>query len=480
MYSNVTPYNYEITKNFLYILAQESMEITWHGKVAEDKRGQSVMPGIEARSWLYLAGNPVICTRYTELAVICLSINPNLSQNHVCAEVADLQQNLLWILYDKGHLKNYPMSLMYLGELEENHPTSKGLKCEHLYEEAIQSSKKYYKNHHVYPYTCKGNFYYRHENFRDAFQCWASASDVIRLYNYSRDDEDIYKEFLDIANEQIPHIMKTESSGHSAKSILRDPHCFANLLRFYDGICQWEEGSQTPILHIGWAKQLCFSISKFDYDIRSQVKIVLKSDYETDNDENEIAQDGEIKKNEDVKKSLNDSNDKSDFSALPSLDEITAACGEKLLNPDFLLHGDGVPFTSDDKNGSVEIKEVKSPKLDEKMLSPSAMTPQLPSPCTSTDENKTSDKHDEDQSNDTNNNSGKLDDFDIHTPKKPSVVLKSRKMKGLKDLLLAEKLNTNAISLQITAQSHIGNKKSRSSTSDETGDSTRPKRTRRE
>lgn len=193
------------------------MEITWHGKIAEDKRGQSVIPGIEAHTWLYLAGNPVICTRYTELAVMVLSINPNLSSTSVCAELADLQQQLLWILYDMGHLKNYPMGLMYLGEMEENHPTTDRLKCEQLYEEAIQSSITYYKNHHVYPYSCKGNYYYRHENFRDAFVCWANAGDVIRLYNYSRDDEEIYKEFLDIANEQIPQIMKTESSGHSAK-----------------------------------------------------------------------------------------------------------------------------------------------------------------------------------------------------------------------------------------------------------------------
>lgn len=55
---------------------------------------------------------------------------------------------------------------------------------------------------------------------------------MIRLFIYSRDDEEIYKEFLDIANELIPQIMKWESSGHSAKSILRDPHCFAHLLRF--------------------------------------------------------------------------------------------------------------------------------------------------------------------------------------------------------------------------------------------------------
>jgi menin len=94
------------------------------------------------------------------------------------------------------------------------------MKCEALYEQAIQSSITYYKNHHVYPYSCKGNYYYRKENFRDAFRCWTNASDVIRLYNYSRDDEEIYKEFLDIANEQIPQIMKTESSGHSAKRYL--------------------------------------------------------------------------------------------------------------------------------------------------------------------------------------------------------------------------------------------------------------------
>jgi menin len=226
---------------FLSCVGEETMEITWHGKIAEDKRGQSVIPGIEAHTWLYLAGNPVICTRYTgkykikkikikqillififyfciaELAVMVLSINPSLSSTSVCAELSDLQQHLLWILYDREHLKNYPMGLMYLGEMEENHQTSDRPSCESLYEEAIQSSIAHYKNHHVYPYSCKGNYHYRNENFREAFRCWADAGDVIRLYNYSRDDEEIYKEFLDIANEQIPHIMKTESSGHSAK-----------------------------------------------------------------------------------------------------------------------------------------------------------------------------------------------------------------------------------------------------------------------
>lgn len=500
------------------------MEITWHGKVAEDKRGQSVVPGVEAQTWLYLAGNPIVCTRYTELAAMVLSLNPQLNQTSICAEIADLQQQLLWILYDAGHLNTYPMGIGTLGELEESHPTPHRPSCEQLYEEAIQSAITHYKNHHVYPYSYKGSYYYRRENFRDAFRCWADAGDVIRLYNYSRDDEEIYKEFLDIANEQIPQIMKTESSGHSAKSILRDPHCFANLLRFYDGICQWEEGSHTPILHIGWAKQLCYTISKFDYDIRSQVKIILKSDYGDDNNNKKsevCTTESELKlvdahKQEPVKSPLNGDIKANDFPMLPSLEELTVACGEKILNPDFLLHGGGVPFTeagaddgekpvngnhikNDDAKDSIKSEDsMRSPRIEEKVFSPaqkeamsspqSIASPQLASPSTaSVDDNRSEVmKSEEDHSNDTNNN-GKaesFDEFEIHTPKRPVITLKSRKMKGLKDLLLAEKLNTNAISLQITAQSHIG-KKSRNSAiggggEENFADGARPKRSRRE
>lgn len=446
-----------------------------------------------------------------------LSLNPQLNQTSVCAEIADLQQQLLWMLYDAGHLSTYPMGIGTLGELEESHPTHDRPSCEQLYEEAIQSAITHYKNHHVYPYSYKGSYYYRRENFRDAFRCWADAGDVIRLYNYSRDDGEIYKEFLEIANEQIPQIMKTESSGHSAKSILRDPHCFANLLRFYDGICQWEEGSTTPILHIGWAKQLCYTISKFDYDIRSQVKIILKSQYGDDDNNNKKSEactvDVEAKavegsKLEPMKSPTNGETKPNDFPMLPSLEELTVACGEKILNPDFLLHGGGVPFTEsngDDgeaklngnhekkdevkceesmRSPKIEEKSVFSPALKEALASPQSIaSPQLASPSVSDDRSEVM-KSEEDQSNDTNNN-GKGDsceDFDMHTPKRPVITLKSRKMKGLKDLLLAEKLNTNAISLQITAQSHIG-KKSRSSTTggdEHFADGSRPKRSRRE
>lgn len=148
-----------------------------------------------------------------------------------CLEVAELQQQLLGLLYDMNHLERYPMGLGCLGELEEVSATKGRPTCVELYTAAIASARKYYKNHHVYPYTYQGGYYYRQQKYKDALAAWANAGDVIRLYNYSRDDEEIYKEFLDIANELIPHVMKTESSGHSAKSVLRDPFCFGNLLR---------------------------------------------------------------------------------------------------------------------------------------------------------------------------------------------------------------------------------------------------------
>lgn len=61
---------------------------------------------------------------------------------------------------------------------------------------------------------------------------------------------------------------------------------------------------------------------------------------------------------------------------------------------------------------------------------------------------------------------------------RPTVVLHSQKMKELKDLLLAEKLNTHAISLHLTAQSQVQVGKKGRGESDSY--SVRPKRARRD
>jgi len=252
---------------------KDTVEVTWHGKGSEDKRGLTIDSGIQAKSWLYVAGNPVICSRYTEVAAVVSSINPSISATTDSLEVTSLQQSLLWILNDMGHLTHYPMALGNLADLEELNPTPGRQHCNHIFNEAIEVARRFYGNCHVYPYTYQGGYFYRNRLYKEALESWANAADVIRNYNYSREDEEIYKEFLEIANELIPFVMKVEGSGISARSILKDSECFAHLLRFYDGICQWEEGSTTPVLHIGWAKPLVNTISKFDAQVRSHVAI---------------------------------------------------------------------------------------------------------------------------------------------------------------------------------------------------------------
>lgn len=442
---------------------------------------------------------------------------------------------LLTVLFD------FLYFLGTLGELEEVNPTLGRISCEKLYREAIESARVHYRNHHVYPYTYQGNYYNRLNKYREAFASWANAADVIRLYTYQcRDDEEVYKELLDIANEMIPYVMKTESSGHSARSILRDSEVFANLLRFYDGICQWEEDSLTPILHIGWAKPLVNNICKFDYDVRSQLVInvpeesklpvnrgsslpssrnadhhhaSLSSKSRDESDLNEVkCRKSSVtdpgQENIDgfnvVNNSSNMCNNRHEgvsrekffgivigFSTLifqkcvdqkrssempPTLADLTAACGEKLLNPDFLLQGGGQPFAeqqrlspsnaSNSANGSDQFKH--SSKING---GGEDMTTKATSKSESLIEEASIKSKDIDEmKNSIVNQQARITDeeqtpLDEDDPRKfmlkhPVITLYSQKMKGLKDLLLAEKLNTHAISLQVTAQS-VASKKVR-------------------
>lgn len=272
----------------------------------------------------------------------------------------------------------------------------------------------------------------------------------MRRYDYSRDDGEIYKELLEIANELIPHAVRID------ERLLRQPRCFAYLLRFYDGICQWEEGANTPVLHIGWARPLVNTISKFDASIRAQVIIEC---YETEvKQKEETAQKRETSPEEtlnnnnnnycktkergnaarDLIKSLESKVPSNSTSTHPSIQALTAACSEKILNRDYLLQGGGEPFVAP----------------------PDDALP--PAPSTSQEKPVVEPVVETDSENE-----------------RPRITLYSQKMKGLKDLLLAEKLNTHAISLQLTAQSQVQiGKKSRGG--DDVGVSQRPKRTRRE
>ncbi|XP_066252081.1 menin isoform X1 [Euwallacea similis] len=457
----------------------ETAEVTWHGKGNEDKRGQEVGKGVSARSWLYVNNKPVVCTRQMEVAAIISAINPSLNANFDATEIALLQQELLWLMYDLGHLKKYPMALGNLGDLEEISSQRPEISCSSLYEEAIESARRYYNNQHVYPYTYQGGFYFRRQKYKEAFESWANASDVIRWYNYSRDDEEIYKEFLEIANEHIPSIMKSESSGFEAHTILKKPECFANLLKFYDGICQWEEGSATPVLHIGWAKPLVNTISKFDADVRAQVNIVCDS-FEEKLKKNGSIYNSSINNNNYEKENVSSSakpvlheEQSSTSNFHPTIEALTAACSEKLLNPEFLLQGDGSPFVGMESCAELDIKpetHIKQEDLGGEYTKPTV-------PVKKEEEEKENGKPGTSKSPDSQSKHGDYEE----EPKRvrPTVVLHSQKMKQLKDLLLAEKLNTHAISLHLTAQSQVQvGKKGRSDSIDTS--TVRPKRSRRD
>ena len=46
-----------------------------------------------------------------EVAALVSSINPAINSNYDSIEIGALQQELLWLLYDRGYLKHYPMAL---------------------------------------------------------------------------------------------------------------------------------------------------------------------------------------------------------------------------------------------------------------------------------------------------------------------------------------------------------------------------------
>ena len=62
------------------------------GKGNEDKRGQPVTMGVAQRSWLYLNGHPVVCTRPMEVAAIVSGINPAINATMDSVEMGCLQQ----------------------------------------------------------------------------------------------------------------------------------------------------------------------------------------------------------------------------------------------------------------------------------------------------------------------------------------------------------------------------------------------------
>ena len=107
-------------------------------------------------------------------------MNPSISPSTDSVEVGTLQQSLLWMLHDMGHLKKYPMALGNLGDLEEICPTPGRPPSIEILQASIMAAQKYYNNQHVYPYTYLGGYLYRNRRYKEAFDAWANAANVIK------------------------------------------------------------------------------------------------------------------------------------------------------------------------------------------------------------------------------------------------------------------------------------------------------------
>ncbi|XP_053908464.1 menin [Cuculus canorus] len=390
---------------------QHTAEVTWHGKGNEDRRGQSVSPGVAERSWLYLKGSYLRCSRGMEVAFMVCAINPAIDPHTDSLELLQLQQRLLWLLYDLGHLERYPMALGNLADLEELEPTPGRPDPLTLYHKGIAAARSYYSNEHIYPYLYLAGFHCRNRNVKEALQAWADTATVIQDYNYCREDEEIYKEFFEVANDVIPTLLKeaanAEPHGDAPQAggglpALQDPECFAHLLRFYDGICKWEEGSPTPVLHVGWATFLVQSLGRFDGQVRQKVTLVSR-DADPPEDEDPSGEDPREGRRRGPRRE-----------SKPEEPPLPKKPPERRRPP------------------------VPGPRPEESSGAP----PAPPNPSQGNPQTV--------------------------SPGGPVLVFQSEKMKGMKDLLRAPKINSSAIKLQLTAQSQVQLKKQKAAPSDYT------------
>lgn len=416
---------------------QDTVEVTWHGKGNEDRRGQTVTAGVNEKSWLYLKGSYMKCDRNMEVAFMVCAINPSLDLHTDSSELLQLQQKLLWLLYERGNLDRYPMAMGTLADLEDQDPSPGRESPLQIHLKAVGSAQQHYNNEHIYPYMYLAGFHYRHRDVQEALRAWAQAAQVMQEYNYFREDEEIYKEFFDIANDVIPTLLKettstAESPGEGAESgegperelpkqaaafsALHDPECFAHLLRFYDGICKWEEGSPTPVLHVGWATFLVQSLSRFDAQVRQKVSIITKEAESLDEDDqsSEDPREGRRRGPRRESKLEEQSGSPPPPAAAPTSPPLGAGPGAGRRRPSQSLRAadsEGKPL---------------SPGAD-----PAPSSPPAPPPPAS-------------------------------PPGGPVVVFQSKKMKGMKELLCAAKVNSSAIKLQLTAQSQVQMKRQKS------------------
>ena len=72
-------------------------------------------------------------------------------------------------------------------------------------------------------------------------------------------------------------------------SYLNSTEIFSNVIRFYDGVCLWEEGGSTAAIHSEWAKNLIKVLSSFPQSIHvSCKKLLAGTNTDTNGDVNPV------------------------------------------------------------------------------------------------------------------------------------------------------------------------------------------------
>ncbi|KAF0045648.1 hypothetical protein F2P81_002177 [Scophthalmus maximus] len=399
------------------------------------------------------------CDRNMEVAFMVCAINPSLDLHTDSSELLQLQQKLLWLLYERGDLDRYPMAMGTLADLEDQDPIPGKENPLKMHLKAVSSAQKHYNNEHIYPYMYLAGFHYRHRDVQEALRAWAEAAQVMQEYNYFREDEEIYKEFFDIANDVIPTLLKEATAAEgpgeggeggegadkelhkqaAAFSALQDAECFAHLLRFYDGICKWEEGSPTPVLHVGWATYLVQSLSRFDAQVRQKVSIIIKEPESQDDDDHSSDDPREGRRRGPRRESkLEEQNSPPTSPATQpaagttttttttTAAAATATATTTVSQPRKVGEGAGRCRASQGPRGGDTEGKPKSPSPDSGSSPLSQQQQASPSPAG------------------------------------PVVAFQSEKMKGMKGLLCAAKVNSSAIKLQLTAQSQVQMKRQKS------------------
>uniref|UniRef100_A0A2K6TQK7 Menin n=1 Tax=Saimiri boliviensis boliviensis TaxID=39432 RepID=A0A2K6TQK7_SAIBB len=380
---------------------EQTAEVTWHGKGNEDRRGQTVNAGVAERSWLYLKGSYMRCDRKMEVAFMVCAINPSIDLHTDSLELLQLQQKLLWLLYDLGHLERYPMALGNLADLEELERTPGRPDPLTLYHKGIASAKTYYRDEHIYPYMYLAGYHCRNRNVREALQAWADTATVIQDYNYCREDEEIYKEFFEVANDVIPNLLKEAASLLEAGE--ERPGEQSQVKGWSTSLCPASHLGRAfyPLGGMGWPEQNLLSPLA---QVRQKVRIVSREAEAAEAEEpwGEEAREGRRRGPRRESKPEEPPPPKK-----PALDKGPGA------GPPRKPSGT-VPGTARGPEGG--------------------SMAQAPAPAASP------------------------------PPEGPVLTFQSEKMKGMKELLVATKINSSAIKLQLTAQSQVQMKKQKVST----------------